>query len=544
MKSNKKIAIALLTCLISVSFISTVPINSSAATGDVFKSHIGHDFSESYWSVVYDTVGSKLEEDHNPGPYQGNLSEGLDDDIPNIDSKYYVAWNNLENVHSLYLAMQNFTWDVSNYNSSLYGCAPYQMFLQHFTLPNMANYHAFVLNKFLGLMAYRDIPGGLNGVPDENDSLYLGWTRYSEWHKYIVNTILDAFSIPEYYHIDDTKQGKATPIEMTYDSATGTYEFGMCYEDIFVLWQKIAVEEGLDQTVQHTELLHNCSAFGMFSSINFTFKIKSVPSSSNPGYNEITTTTEYDIGELDDLWIIGDNSTVADSFGGNSFNLNIPSPLDIDIGHYNSTNYGISKRLNGTSSVPGFGLAVINTANVKVIKLGLLPQLIAANLTGQGMDPLGSTFANLSQAQFSYQGTPAYSIDFASKPNYIWNGTETLNAPTRVLKNALMKTNISHLMDLQTRLTLATLIGQLTGSVWAGLLSLVPDFFGEQYFSLTCFPKWSGASISQDPTFIVFAPATDGGDDGGIPGFNIPVIALIGLCSASIIGYTIWKRKN
>ena len=328
---------------------------------------------------------------------------------------------------------------------------------------------------------------------------------------------------------------------MTYDTETETYEFGMCYEDIFVLWQDIDVEEGLDQSVQETQIVNNCSAFAMISSINFTFRIKSAQSTTNPGYNEITTTTEYDIGELDDLWIISDNESTASYFGGESFN----NVAGIDIGHYNSTNDGIAARLNGNETVPGFGLSVINTANVEVLHV---PNWLSAvepidvQFTDSNNNQLGNSFMNISQSELTFNDTLAYSIDFASKPNYVWDGTETLEAPTRVLKNSLMKTNTSNLVNLETRLTLATLIGYLTSNLWASLQSFFnDDIFGEQYFSLTCFPKWQGKSISQDPTFTVFVKP-EGPD--GIPGFELTVIGLVGLCSVSLIAYKVWKKKK
>lgn len=301
MKSNKKIALVLITALLAVSFIATAPINSKAVSSNLFKSYTGHDLSESHWSIVYDTIGGKLEEDHNPGPYQADLDQGKTDNNTNMDSKYYFAWNNLQNVHTAYFAMQNFTWNVDAYNSSMYGCAPYQMFLQHFKLPNNPEYHAFVLNKFLGLLAYQDSPEGISGIPDENDSLYLGWARFSELHKYLVNSLFNASGVEPYHLVDRSKKGIATPIEMSFDSETNTYEFGMCYENIFVLWQNITIEETKDQDVTKTEIMDGCSAFGVFSSINYTLKIHSEASTTNPGYNAITTTTEYDIGELDDL---------------------------------------------------------------------------------------------------------------------------------------------------------------------------------------------------------------------------------------------------
>jgi hypothetical protein len=570
MKITKKTAFAVITSLILVSFFATFPASSGAhipypivassisssdtSVSDEFKSHFGHDLNEEYWSIIYDFAGDKMVNDYNPGPYSDDLDNGTIDDIDKEDANFFMGWNNLRNVQTFYFAMQNYTLDEGG--ETVYGCAPYQYFLQHFRIPT-TNHHIFVLNKFLGLLAYEDSgPKGIPTIPDENDSLYIGWPQFSELHKAILNSWFATFNVTEDYWIDNStdKIGQANPIPLTYNQSAGTYKFGMSYQNIFILWQKLEIDEGLDKSVEASTIVNNCSAFSMISSINFTFTIsKRVVG----GYTEVNTTTEYDIGQLDELWVIGDNESTAIDFEGDSFNLTgIPNS---DIGYYNTSN-GISKRLTGDENTPGFGLAVINTANIAVIKMtrilfGLLeiPESVnLADFIDKDGKALGGSTDNITQASYNHSGQLVYKIDFASKPNYTINGEE-YEAPTRVLANNLVGKNITDLIDLVALYTIFIFVVRATGNPYTGILvgwALLEQFLKNEFFYLTCFPEWNGGTINQDPTFSVFVPNTPpilpdlGGDEGGGGAWLLPVVFGVGIVTVAGLGVIIWKKKR
>jgi hypothetical protein len=585
MKMNKKIAFAIISSLILVSFAATFPasvgdqmqypittssLDSSAEESipDAFKSLFGHTVDEKYWSIIFDFAGNKLMKDYNPGPYAGDLNNGTTDSDNTTDANFYMAWNNLKNVDSFYFALQNYSW--SEAEDYYYGTSPFQYFLQHFRIPT-TNTHVFTLNKFLGLLAYQDDPTGIDTVPDENDSLYIGWPQYGEFHKFIVNYIFNITGVDSKYWIDNTTVGTAEPIPMEYNETEDSYTFGMSYQNIFVLWQKLSIEEGLggstgDPSVMFSEIVNNCSAFGMFSSINFTFTI--TKEDVGGGYTRVNTTTDYDIGKLDSLWIMDDDDTIANHFGGESFNITIPEEsIDLDIGYYNETP-GIQDRLDGNSTNPGFGLAVINAANVAVVKMtsiffGLLeiPDPDAsglANFTDEFGNPLGEVSANITQASYNSSGDQVYTIDFASKPTYEWDngsGPITYDAPTRVLNNDIVKTNITGIFDASALLITSIFIIASANNPLTGFLTgleVIEQFLTNRFFYLTCFPRWSGATINQDPTFSVFVPPSTpsiplglGGDSGGGGGFPILIVVFaVGIVAVAGIGVIIWKKRR
>jgi len=474
------------------------------------------------------------------------VSEGLTDNNTEVDSKFFIAWNNIQNVQSLYIALQNFTCNVENTSISLYGCAPYQLLIQHFRPPGQLQIHIFVINTFLGLLAYREKISDpfKNNIPDENDSLYMGWSYYSEWHKFLVNLLFKINGVPEYLWFDNTTKGTATPIQIT-ESGTDTFKYGMSYKDIFILWQRINITQSLDGEVTSADIINNCSAFAHLSEINFTYVVSYKDSTTNPGFREVTTTTEYDIGEVTDLWVVGDNSTVTNYFGGELIPLWYPS---VNIGYYNES--AVVDRLDGneTYGVPGFSLSVLNHANVMVMNLSNVKEGFQytgpTDFVDESNTTLGASTKNITAAEFDFMENPAYKIDFASKPNYTLNGVHEYPAPTRVLRNAAIKSPLGFLGKLFVKAVLAGFIANMTGSVAAGYIAYFSDHLDEaKFFYLTCFPKWSAGTIVQDPTFSAFIPITGGGGFR-IPGYEPLILSLIGLTGISLILLRIKKKKK
>ena len=535
MHLKKKVSFSLIVCLFLLSLFISIPSGIAASV----KSYIGHEFSEESWSILYDFAGNYLEKDYNPGLMNSSVTDGLTDNNPDEDNKFFIAWNNIQNVQSLYIAMQNYTWGFDN--TSLYGCAPYQLLIQHLRPPGQADIHIFVINTFLGLLAYREniLNPGIPDIPDQNDSLYMGWSYYSEWHKFLANWTLSVNGAPEYMLFDDTTIGTATPIPMD-ETEPDTFKYGMSYKNIFILWQKIEVEEGLDKTITQAQIIQNSSAFALLSELNFTFVV-SYQDSTIPGFREVRTTTEYDIGEITDLWVIGDNKTATDHFGGK--NISITWPVTADIGYYNES--GVASRINGGASIPGFSLAVVNHANIIVMDLSNWQNAFqysgATDFVDETNSTLGASAKNITSATYDFMDNPAYKIDFASKPTYTLNDVYDYPAPTRVLRNDAIKTPLDISNRLGSRLVLARFIANMTGSARAGLVTFfTPKLDEAKFFYLTCFPIWSGGTISQDPTFIVYTHE----ESGRILGFEPLILSLIGLSGISLILFQIRKKKK
>jgi predicted transcriptional regulator len=535
-------------CLISVSFFTQFPQSSKAPVSYYFPpffnpstefiSYTGHDLSEDNWSLLYDFSGNNLIEDFSPdGPYTEYINNGTVDDDNSKNASFFITWNNLQNVHSLYFAMQNHSWNTTD--PFAYGCAPLQYFFQDFQIPGSYD-HIFTLNKFLGLLMYQDGPDGIKNVPDDNDSLYLGWPQYSSWHKYLINNLFNDAGVNPLYYVNDSIKGSAEPIPVTYDSSTKSYEYGMSYKNIFLLWQDITTEDEKDENINQTTILDDSIAFSLLSSINFTFNITLIEQS---GYKWINTTTQYDIGEINELWMIGDNSSIAQTFNGTSFNVS-----DTYFGHYNST-MSIGKRLDGNSSIPKFSLAILNTANVAVVTFENLlwgftefEGIDIGNFTDQWGDILGELTENITTINYNSGNHQSYTIDFASKPFYIWNnGTSEVEyeALNRILRNSVINLNATGLINTLSYDFIFLYIARILGIDFLGELTediIDNKILTDQCYYLTCFPYWSGAKISHDPIFSIslspkkqIFPLFFPEDEANISELIIPISFFIGI---------------
>lgn len=555
MRLNKKITATAIFSLFALSMFSAMqPVAAASSVEDA----IGHKFTEEYWSVIYDFAGQYLEKDYNPGSYASSLGEGLTDNNTGFDANFFLAWNNIQNVQSLYVGFQNSSYDASN--STLYGCAPYQLMLQHFRPPGQAKIHVFAVNTFFGLLAWRDnLTAGTQGIPDQEDNLYMGWAYFSELHKSMVNTIFWTKGVNRSYWIDNTSRGYADPIPMT-KTVVGnntTYKYGMSYKNIFLLWQKIEVTEGLDDSVDEAAVINNCSAFGIISELNFTNIISYNESKDFPGLTEVTTTTEYDIGPMNKLWVLGDNHTVSDYFNGNRTEISNP---DVNVTYYAGDS--IMKRLGGNASLgfAPFGLAVVNHANLIVIDLskpyykydGDTDFVDSTNATlGASDKAIGTAMYNITA------NNTAYKIDFASKPTYTLNGGTAMNAPTRVLRNNAIKDPLGPLARLFVFIVLGAYILNITEEyrtslpAWqdflyssALLVNVIDQLANKKFFYLTCFPKWENGQIAQDPTFTAYIETPTNGGGLGIPGYEPFIVGLTSIAGVSIIYLGIKRKKK
>ncbi len=539
MKKSNKMSLFFLFSLIFLSSIGSIP---AIFVYGSMESHVAHNYSEEYWSILYDTVGNYLEEDYNPGSLSSSLNEGDTDNIPEIDNKFFIAYSNLGNVQSLYVAMQNFSWGLNAFNTSLYGVSPFQVLVQHFRPPGRPNIHAFVINRFLGLLAYRDNKtDGLTNLPDASDELYLGWSFFSEFHKYLLNNAFRALGVPEWMHVDNSSVTTAIPIPMvrTEDDDKITYSYGMSYKDLFILWQKLSVNDGLNET-DDIQLLAKISAFAIIEELNFTYTTTFMKNITE-GRSIVTTTTEYDIGKMTDLWVVGDDASNATNFGGTYHSFGA-----VDLSYYNETD-GIGDRLNGTISTPGLSLAIINSANIAILdfdKINLIYTDAQSFVDRNGL-PIGGATQDIKRGIFNISNTPVYKIDFDGKPNYTLNGAEVYPAPTRVINAARVKTDLKLISRFHLGGLLAGFVGNITRKLGVLLLILAQVDLVDFYY-VTSFPVWSGGTINQDPTFTAYGSSSIGdvSDKGAIPGYELWIISILSLMGISMILIKLKKQNK
>jgi hypothetical protein len=544
MQTSKK------TTLTSVLLLGVFIVSSlgsvMALTNYTITVQTGHNFTEEYWAIEYDVTSGKLLKDYTPGEFQDEYNSSLPDRAPYFDANYYIAYLQTGQVQTLYMAFLNHSRDTRN--TTFFGMSPYQIIQQHFRTP--AGKHVIVQNSFAGLLAYQDT-GIKNGVPDRNDSVYYGHSLSSQYYKYLLNNRLQLTL--GYRPLNESRLPTATPkiIEKTVDGDNFEYTFGITYENIFTVWSSIAVDNDLNSTDTAADLLGKIVAFSTMESLEFTYKV-SGSFAADRAVN-ITTTTEYDIGRVSNLWVINDPSDNTLALGGYFHNI---LGLDKTVSHYN-VSASIENRLNGDGEIPGFSLAVANYARITIIEATVEDQedVEIVNERGDIVDGEQADY-NVSALNIRAADRPAFLIDFASKPDYTLDGGEPMPAPVRMFPHVLLRDRAINQID---ALTMRFLNSFNRGMVTAHIARLEEKFDLEdkeinidvtrrQLFYAICFPTWGGKAINQDPTFVAFADPSaivagllDG--LGSISSFGLGMIALAGIGTTSAL-MVLYKRKR
>jgi len=468
----------------------------------------GHRWIEEMWGINYDVLSGKLVDDYTLGEFADELNDTGVDPSPNVDANYYIAYINLGQVQTIFMALDSL--EVQRNETTFTGCAPYQIMQQHFRTPSGA--HVLVQNSFAGLVAYQenDI---VNGVPDRNDSLYYGDSLHSQYHKFLFNNRLN-WSLG-YRPIDESIKMEATPV-LPVKTEVGDeviYKFGMNYENLFIVWHDINEDADFGNITSGIDLIGKAVAFTSLAYLNFSYTITGTLLEDRPV--NITTTTEYDIGPITDLWIINDDEdyTLYD-IEGDFYNIG----PNLNISRYdNSTK--IENRLDGDENHLGFGLAVSNYARITVIATSIEEQDDSVVLDDQNRTVNGAIADyNVTRLDLRTHNKPTFGIDFAGKPNYtLGGGGDPIFAPVKLYPSVRLRANAINRVDrlavnflntinramIQSRIDFANERFDLEGRV----INVNVDRRNILY--AICFPEWGGKSIYQDPTFTAYADPGD-----------------------------------
>ncbi|WP_371805812.1 hypothetical protein [Candidatus Lokiarchaeum ossiferum] len=543
-KKNLKIIFAGI-LLVAIGFMGV--FQTSGYNSNIIVTKTGHKFTEEYWAIEYDVLSGKLVEDLIPGDFAEEMNDTFPDRAPYRDANFYISYINLGPVQTLYMAFTEYSND--NRNTTRVGIAPYQIMQQHFRTP--AGKHVIVQNSFAGLVAYQEINES-NGVPNKDDNLFYGNSLNSQFNKYLLNHRFSRSLGFEPLNMADLPTATPKLLEKTTNGDEVEYSFGIDYENIFIVWHSMHVEEDINNTITAEGLLDKIVAFSSMDYLNFTYKISGTLVEDQP--INVTTTTEYDIGPLSDLWVVNDEQSKTELWDGIYYDLD-PSNIITDktVSRYNTT-ASIEDRLNGDESVSGFSLAITNYARMTVISANINEQDDVDVLDGNGTNVDGdNSDVNVSSLDLRTANKPAFNIDFASKPNYTLNGGNPMSAPVKLYPQIRLKDGSLNAVDHLSHLFL--------NSITRSMVQARIEFTKEKYdltdqeitidinrrnvFYAICFPQWEGKSINQDPTFTAIADpvvvsTTLGDGTLKISGYAFSSLLIFGI---GIIAYIMKSKK-
>jgi hypothetical protein len=308
-----------------------------------------------------------------------------------------------------------------------------------------------------------------------------------------------------------------------------------------VFWEPVSITSEPNNTYVDEAILGPCIAFSILSNITFTYTMTSTALSN--GQTAVSTNVQYNIGPLLDLWVLEGNST-ASQFSNSSGDIMTYSrqfgsssslgAVDENVTHY--TGAAIAERLNGSATTDGWGLGVINYAQ------GLLVGTEASsttwddnNTSAPALDNSSSTQVNHLTFRAAKRADELYDVNFATNPSYVWGGsTTTESSATYVYPKVQVAPTIIR--------------APFDGARWVMLQIWQQDIKGDYLNNLevtnagdlmyiTCFPQWSGLSISQDPTFTAYTSLA------GL-GINAYPLAFIGLAAIPMFWLLVRKVRR
>jgi hypothetical protein len=357
----KKTYLSLALFVVSISLLLINPVAGIRTVAET----LGHTFDEEAWAIEYDVLSHETTRDWTRGDHSDEVQPPIIDTSPIRDATFYTVYLNMGNVRTVFMALTNYSWNI--YNPEAQGVAPYQILLQSYRAAGKT--FVIIENVYAGMIAYQENASVANGVPDVNEAMYYGFSLNSEYHKALINGVLTSNGISP---ITRTP-ARVTPVNLTKEvvGEETVFKFGINYENMFVVWEDLNVETdlnatsmtGIDIVAKREALINHIVAFCAIKYINFTYTVKGII--NDTGYQNVTTSTEYDIGEVTDLWIINDNAINALALSGNVY-PNIVSGMNFV--RYN-TSIAIQNRIGGFESLKPFSLAMANYARATVIQL-------------------------------------------------------------------------------------------------------------------------------------------------------------------------------
>ncbi|MFX0122865.1 MAG: Heimdall-CTERM domain-containing surface protein [Candidatus Hodarchaeota archaeon] len=602
---------------ISVIVLLMILIFTSPAQAVDPTDFAGHNFEENFFAIEVDLVGAGTSV-FDPDQEHPDLIRDLLDDTPDVsvgdskeleDLQFFLAYMNNSGIETAFSALEKFEHmltfkdfiDEETYNeiytagafvpalrnaltaplSHVNGTAPFQQLVQHYTTSEDTEFKdVFVTNNFMSLIAYSNGTGDNTDVMDKKDSLFIGYTFAIQ---NLTDAINDALELNGHDRID------YYDVESSFETIDDhTFEFGVRYENLLVLWQSISVKPksidvfdgGADDRLGEFKGIvygHGIAAASVLDHLEFNYVFETEEFHGANEYIEGRVTTHYNIGETN-LLITRDNQSYIDThavawnnnpFAGEfSYTVFIPDEIaDYDFSTIIPSLPDIPNSV--TVDLPELAFFVGDDAKTRMMKTGGFGLSVATSTTTFGVDVDGETYEkDGDDINVKMGGKTYFFTEFTDKMTYkllgledLWDIDPTLDRPVHVHPFdpigwgvedfGLAKAYFIVEFALAYGFT-AFMAKELTGFVMSEDTKKYVEV-DLLYFTFTDFPEWFGGEIVHDPTYSAVAAmaaegmgtsATEssegpGESSEGIPGFEIlsAILAILPL-------YALYRKRR
>jgi hypothetical protein len=602
---------------ISVIILLMILIFSSPAQAVDPTDFAGHNFEEKFFAIEVDLVGSGTSV-FDPDHEHPDLIRDLLDDDPAVsvgdsnefeDEQFFLAYMNKSGIETAFSALEKFEHMLTfkdfiteeTYNqiyaagialpalrdalvaplSHVNGTAPFQQLVQHYTTSEDTEFKdVFVTNNFMSLIAYSNGTGDATDHLDKKDSLFIGYTFAIQNLTDAINDALEAYGHDriDYYDVEAS-------FEHTDDD---TFEFGVRYENMLVLWQSITVEpKGIDvfaggagDRLDYPEGIvfgHGIAAASVLDHLEFNYVFETEVFTGANNYTEGRVTTHYNIGETN-LLITRDDQDYIDTHAAawnndpfaDEFSYTVFIPDEIADFDFSTVIPGLPDIPNSvTVDLPELAFFVGDDAKTRMMKEGGFGLSVATSTTTFGVDVDGETYEEDGDDINCKMGGKTYFFtEFTDKKTYklqglqdLWAIDPTLDRPVYVhpfdpagwgvedfgLAIAYFVVEFALAYGFT-----AFMARELTGFVMSedSKKYVQVDLL---YFTFTDFPEWYGGEIVHDPTYSAVAAmaaegmetsATESSEGPGESSDGIPGFEILSVILAILPLYALYRKRR
>ncbi len=570
----------------------------------------GYTLTDDKFAVKVD-MNQKLSDIFN-GNFQGTKIQMTDDMLnasnPNQvadgyedDQEFYMAYVNNRGIQTAYNALLKFEHNVTgdevlkalpglwesyvpdNFESSVINAAesfqvghvnataPFQTLIEHWnTLPNAAGDRTemFVTNHYVALMAYSTT--GSDQFLDSGDDMYLGYTFAFNYLQEAINDFIET----ETGTADFIAPYNAVPFFT--NPSTGVYEFGVEYQNLFVVWQAIDMED-FNTRAGHIIFGGDIAAMTLLDSLKFTYRLTYTelgPSAIDPTITEVWADiqTTYDFGETNLLitdesaWPGGFTPSDSDSFLLNDpeYTFTLPSGLADAIQLYDPSfpdtftvqlpdfafylNDDAKRRIAWDAG--GYGMIMTTMTNVFALDLKTRQEQVFTHQTNETDtdDYVNATIDVLAT------GNKAFHTSFSNKLTYTLTGTGIHDGSYMVAveywpADATFAQGLGWFyfkLELGLAGAFLYILAKEMGLDTVAQQGRILSVDHSAYFTLTAFWRWSGGAINHDPTYTAMSGEKEEGEETDTassegaftPGFEFLVAVL------AVVPIALYKKRK
>lgn len=470
---------------------------SSMSTVFALDLLVPEDFEEESWSKTIDYldyVDLYAVTHGKPRPPRG------------AEANIFMTYVNQSGVKMLYAGLSN----ISMGYGSLAVTLPIQTFMMHYKTENEEQ-DVVTASSYIMLMAYNETVNSLyEDSPDKEDILYASFSM--------------GFDLSELLNNDaPALNSKTTTTPLTHPEEN-KWSWGMTYTNLTAIWWNIQIAP------DNSSYKSIPVAITVYDELTFTYDLI-----FDPDNNSAKIVSNYEIGEMTDLWVIDDFVWIF--------------PIIV---HYNATGcYKLNKEPYSTETIHQF--LANNNIDMSMVFFqasAVLDGTTESSVNGQDVTEDEVDVSDDTITTSTASGERISSVDFGSKDTYtLYNSTSGTSATYDAVVRTADRDGFAKNPVFATHTFLMNYIPLVMAHIDEDLYEQAKDqllnMTYADYFYIISYPTYEGYRIEHDPIFTAFLAGPPTSDEivDQTPTFG-GIVVLGAIAAIVIIAVVVLLRRK